>query len=389
MIDMLDEDIDQFLSLSRLYGGDPAFCIAGGGNTSCKTDSRLFIKASGHALANLGPEGLVEMDRTALRSILNADWPTNPDDREALFSERLMAARVYPELGQRPSVETLIHELIPRKFVVHTHATKVNALTCCVDGRATCNQWFGEDVLWLPYCDPGITLAMQLQEILGGTLAQSDGPVIIFMENHGLIVAADSEQAIRESTQGLIQTIDAKLDAASRTFFPGDRFQPCPNNIAAWEHAAREIAPDRAVLSQTAGVIAELVSTTGGRNTALLGPLTPDHIVYCRSLPLWIGPDELDGEDKKSALKQSFNAYEQTHGTSPWVALIAGCGMLAIRETIPLAEITCAAYSDAAEISRLANYIGQVQALSLRDRAFIENWEVESYRRAVVKEHAT
>ena len=73
-----------------------------------------------------------------------------------------MAARRRDEGTRRPSVECVFHALIPRRFVIHTHPTTVNALTCAHDGEALAHDLFGDQVLWIPYTDPGLPLAREI-----------------------------------------------------------------------------------------------------------------------------------------------------------------------------------------------------------------------------------
>ena len=119
-----------------------------------------------------------------------------------------------------------------------------------------------------------------------------------------------------------------------------------------------------------------LASTQAGRRAALGGPLTPDQIVYCRSVPLLLEPTG----DARSA----WSAYEAEHGHEPWVALLPGIGFVAARASGRLAEITRVVYADAAAVSRDADALGGVSHLGPRDRRFIEEWEVEAHRRAVL-----
>ena len=70
-----------------------------------KVGDRLFVKGSGHALATIPAEGFVEMDRKALEVLLGRDLGADRNKREELFKEAVMAARVHPGKGQRPSIE--------------------------------------------------------------------------------------------------------------------------------------------------------------------------------------------------------------------------------------------------------------------------------------------
>ena len=63
--------------LSRKYGANPAYVLAGGGNTSYKDEQYLYVKPSGVALASITENDFVKMDRARLRSCF--EWPRCPD----------------------------------------------------------------------------------------------------------------------------------------------------------------------------------------------------------------------------------------------------------------------------------------------------------------------
>ena len=95
-----DDPMAVLIGMSRHYGGNPAFVLAGGGNTSYKTASRLYVKASGHALETIDADGFVEMDREALDSLLAEDLGSDLDRREEEYKRRVLDARVDPDRGQ-------------------------------------------------------------------------------------------------------------------------------------------------------------------------------------------------------------------------------------------------------------------------------------------------
>src|SRR5437870_4287895 len=150
-----DSAVDALVKLSRYYGSDPEFVLAGGGNTSVKVGDRLFVKGSGHALASITADGFVELDRKKLESLLKSKLSDDRMKREEEFKTAIMASRLAPERGQRPSVEALLHHLMPRALVVHTHSTLVNMLTCSTRGKAVARGLLGEDMIWIPEVDPG------------------------------------------------------------------------------------------------------------------------------------------------------------------------------------------------------------------------------------------
>ena len=87
-----------------------------------------------------------------------------PPGSEAVM-RTAMAARLRDEGDRRPSVECVFHALIPSRFVIHTHPTLVNSLTCASDGEAIAKDLLGDDALWVPYVDPGLPLAREIARL--------------------------------------------------------------------------------------------------------------------------------------------------------------------------------------------------------------------------------
>ena len=103
-------------AMSNKYGADPEFVLAGGGNTSFKSEDRLWVKGSGTALATIRPQDFVVLERPLLAQMWSAQYPEEEAQREAAVLSDMMNARVRGE-NRRPSVETLLHDLFPQKYV--------------------------------------------------------------------------------------------------------------------------------------------------------------------------------------------------------------------------------------------------------------------------------
>lgn len=125
------------VEFSNKYGKNPAFVLAGGGNTSYKDEKTLWIKGSGTSLSTITEEGFVKMDRSKLAAIWNNKYSAGQAEREAEVLADMMGAKLPGEEAKRPSVETLLHDLFPQKFILHVHPAAVNALTCSVGGKET------------------------------------------------------------------------------------------------------------------------------------------------------------------------------------------------------------------------------------------------------------
>ena len=113
------KEIDSLIKISRLYGSDNKFVIAGGGNTSYKNKDRLWVKASGVSLATISEDGFALLDRAKLNLMTEKVYSSDDDEREEQVKRDLEEATLTK--GKRPSVETSMHNAINYAFVVHLH----------------------------------------------------------------------------------------------------------------------------------------------------------------------------------------------------------------------------------------------------------------------------
>jgi len=386
--------IRALVEISRHYGADREFVLAGGGNTSVKTAGRLYVKASGCALATIGRDGFVELDRRKLVALLDTDLGAEPTKREERFKQGVLAARVRPEKNQRPSIESLLHNLLPARFVVHTHPARVNMLTCCQGGEALAGELFGDEVLWVPYTDPGCMLARALRGVLHRYAARTgrDCPPILLIQNHGLIVCGQSTSEVRRRTAKLIGRIRRKVkDADAREAFGKVRRvdpQRARTLINAIGPALRALLgePDhlKVVRFDDSELVLSLAGAAGGRAAAMVGPVSPDHLAYCTSFPLWFVPKKAETPEQIVArLREAIREHTARRGLPPRVVLVKGLGMFASGDDSRTAETPRVVYRDQIRVMAGACALGGIKPLTRRSREFIEGWEVEKYRLAV------
>ena len=123
---------------SRLIGGDEDLVLHGGGNTSVKHTvddlfgdpvDVLYVKGSGWDLVSIEAAGFapVRMDVLQRMATLGAI-----SDTDMVNQQR--AAMIDPG-APNPSVEAILHGLIPLTFVDHTHADAVIVITNTPGGR--------------------------------------------------------------------------------------------------------------------------------------------------------------------------------------------------------------------------------------------------------------
>jgi rhamnose utilization protein RhaD (predicted bifunctional aldolase and dehydrogenase)/NAD(P)-dependent dehydrogenase (short-subunit alcohol dehydrogenase family) len=389
--------MDALVKLSRYYGNDPEFVLAGGGNTSVKIGGKLYIKGSGHPLSTIDASGFVALDRKSLSAILEQDLGNDATKREESFKALVLAARLEPDKGQRPSVESVLHNLMPRAFVVHTHCTPVNMITCSTRGQELAQQLFGDQIVWIAYTDPGFTLAKALSDGLKKFAKKTgrDCPLGVLMQSHGLVVCGDTPDEVRENTDRVVNTVRqhmAKLPqenpfgAVTRLDAPVARklvLQVAPmlrGLLASGSDALKFVTFD------DSDTVLSLVGAEKGKQVALGGPLCPDQIVSCKSMPMWFEPAVDEASPKLlERLRKAVDEYVSQYGFQPPVVLVKGLGLFGCGDNFGLAQNARLLYVDAIKVMAGAARLGEILYMTAAQRDFIEKWEVESYRRKVFK----
>jgi NAD(P)-dependent dehydrogenase (short-subunit alcohol dehydrogenase family)/rhamnose utilization protein RhaD (predicted bifunctional aldolase and dehydrogenase) len=358
----METKLQNIAQLSQLYGADPAFVFLGGGNTSVKDDKTLYIKPSGVALATIQPEQFLAMERQAIGALFTTPLPEDATGREAA-AKAIMDAAVRPLGAGRPSVEAPVHEVIDYSYVVHLHPTLVNGMTCAEKGREACAELFPE-ALWLDYCDPGCTLAFVVKEALDA-VKERDGkqPRLIFLQNHGVFVGADSADEIRR----LYGHIMERLSAAYAQAGVAMEEEPLPE--ASWDSLLAN-APALRTLLGTADARAVLHCL--GVGEAQGGPLTPDHVVYAKSFAY-----------RGAASAAGLAAFAAEKGYQPKVVEVPGEALFSVGDSLKDARAVAVALANARQVQALTAAFGGAHFLNERQYRFIEEWEVESYRRKV------
>ena len=123
---------------SRLLGQEHDLVLHGGGNTSLKLNASnkaansppaLFVKGSGWDLENIETTGFATL---RLDTLLELAQRRELSDSEMVQQQRgAMLDRNSPD----PSVESILHAIIPFHFVDHTHADAVLAIMTTQKGE--------------------------------------------------------------------------------------------------------------------------------------------------------------------------------------------------------------------------------------------------------------
>ena len=343
--------------MSNRYGSDKKYVLAGGGNTSFKTEDTLFVKGSGTSLATIKAEDFVNMHRPALAAMWDKTYPECEAEREKLVLADMMDARKEGE-ARRPSVETLLHDLFPQKFVLHVHPAVVNGMTCGASGREIASRLFPESV-WVDACRPGYILAALCRERLVAYKKEKGKDAnLLFLQNHGVFFAADSVQEIDALVGGVMDALESYVargrDAAIRNLCDtlSDLTAQGFNDFVSGE-AVNSFDPDR-------------------------NSPTPDHIVYCKAryfkTALYTDRD---------VLKAELEAFKEKNGYYPRVVTVRGVGACLLSDSEKQLGIVKSIFLDQVAVCANAEAFGGYFGMSDDLVDFIVNWEVESYRSKV------
>ncbi len=368
------KEIESLIAISRKYGADPRFVIAGGGNTSYKNADRLYVKASGHALATITEEGFAVLDRALLAPMGKKKYSSVAAEREEQVKNDLAAACITK--GRRPSVETSLHDCMGFSYVVHLHPTLVGGLMCSAHAEQKCAELF-PDALYIAYTDPGYTLFKKVYDkIQSYKKANGHEPQVIFLQNHGIFVGADSTEEIEKIYDSVISTLESQA-------------KPLPQGEAPICDCVSETIPAiRTILSRGGRGLKTLKVTNSAlienmmdRVDTVLSPFTPDGIVYCKSEYIYINPE--NAEDLIKQAEKKIEHYIAKRGHTPKVLLIKSIGLVAVGDSAKNAQIITDVFTDAVKIAWYAESFGGQHPMSRRQIEFIDNWEVENYRRKV------
>jgi len=375
-------EISELLKISDFYGSNKDYVIAGGGNTSYKDGETIWIKASGSPLARLTEEGLVGLSREKLRLICVKQYSEDPVVREEEVKEDLFRSIIEQSGNKRPSVETSLHELIRYSYVVHLHPTIVNGILCSHNAKSQVLQLFGEKALFVQYTDPGYTLFKKMESAISAYREKYEkDPQIIFLENHGSFVSADSPEEIKTIYRGIIDKISEVIIPCPDS---GDLpYNPVMNKVLPAMRMLLSGDTPKVIRYRHNSLIAKYYQNQQEFHK-ISHPLTPDIIVYCKYRYLYIeqvSTPERILESFRGQLGRFVNEFKFV----PKIIVIKDMGVFAVDESFSAAESVLDVYEDLIKISYLSSQFGGTRLLTPDQVRFIDQWEVENYRRKVYK----
>jgi rhamnose utilization protein RhaD (predicted bifunctional aldolase and dehydrogenase) len=367
--------LQALIELSRFYGGNPEYVLAGGGNTSWKDGDTLYVKGSGFSLAEASADSFVKMDRKALSLIWEKTYPESNAQRESEVLSDMMAAKKAGEEQKRPSVEALLHDILPFAFIAHLHPALINGLLCSQRGEEIAKKIFGEGMIWVPSTNPGYILSALVKKEMGAYYEKHGkfAPVIL-LQNHGVFVGADSADEIKKLYDQMMAKIGNMI---TRKPDFSDETRTCTEGTIAESPVARTLAELGGTVAFMAG--GEIPAFVKDRASfyPLSSAFTPDHIVYSGSDPLFI-----EGQTEEG-IRCAWKDHVEKIGRNPKIAAVQGLGIFGVGASEKAASLALDLFKDTIKVAVYSQAFGGPLFMAADKIDFINNWEVERFRSSV------
>ncbi len=376
---------------SRLLGANPALVMHGGGNTSVKLSEVdlfgrsvdvLHVKGSGSDLSTMTASGFAPVRLDHLLALAGL-----PEMSDATMAEQLKLGCTRGD-APAPSVEAILHALIPARYVDHTHADALLSITNTPKGRDFVDEVYGDRVVIVDYVMPGFALARRCAEELAAQ--QHAGTVGMVLLQHGVFSFGETA---RESYERMIELV-----TLAEEFLASSGAWELPTRARADEPASgRSVyAQLRAEISAVAGAPMVLATTSTGRSRSFLaradaaelvarGPMTPDHVIRTKRIPMI-------GRDVQSYANQYREYFERNRARSPLalrmldaaprVVVDSDLGLLTAGRTAKDAAIASDIVLHTLDAIERATALDAWQALSEGDLFDVEYWELEQAKLA-------
>jgi rhamnose utilization protein RhaD (predicted bifunctional aldolase and dehydrogenase)/NAD(P)-dependent dehydrogenase (short-subunit alcohol dehydrogenase family) len=377
-------DLAQRVYSSRLLGGDPSLVLHGGGNTSVKTretnifgeeEDVLCVKGRGWNLATIDAAGF---SPCRLKHLLRLAELEALSDAQMESEFRLSMTRAA---APAPSVEALLHAIVPEKFVDHTHSDALISVMNTTNGQERVQEIYGDRVVIAPYVMPGFKLVRSCRELFRKHATKKTVGMVLM--SHGLFTFGETA---RISYERMIELVDR----AEKYLEGHDAWTVEWSSPAEPKRTARlEIAALRRAVSDAARTPLILAAHTDSQGLGFAqrsdvielsqrGGATPDHVIRTKRTPL-VGRDV-------AAFCAAYERYVQAHAAArelaavdpaPRVILDPELGLCVAGRTADEAAIAEDIYRHTIDIITRAERLGGWRALPAQDFFDVEYWDME------------
>ena len=386
-----DDPLKLRVYTSRLLGQEPKLVLHGGGNTSVKTsqtnlfgesEAVLYVKGSGWDLATIEAGGFAPVRLPILQKLA-----TLPELSDSDMVKMQKAAMLDPG-APTPSVEAILHAIIPFQFVDHTHADAVVTISNSDNGERKIKDIYGDSVLIVPYVMPGFILAKTIFE-MSKTVNWTKLRGMILM-NHGVFSFANDAKSsylhminiVSQAENYIAQQVGT--DATERA--PEKLYNLSPEQLNTLcdirQRTSNFMGKAMVARLNTKPAAMNFSARDNINDIANRGPLTPDHIIRTKRTPLIIQGDVQNDLENYSTAYQAY--FERnTDGSlsrldsAPRWAVWPGLGTVSFGVTVKEADIVADITDHTVDAILTAEQMGGWRALPEKDLFEVEYWELE------------
>ncbi len=375
---------------SRLLGQEEDLVLHGGGNTSVKVKEKnifgveediLYVKGSGWDLGTIEAAGFAPVKLAALIDLAQLSALS---DLEMVKYQRM--AMTNPS-APNPSVEAILHAIIPFTFVDHTHADAVVTITNSPNGKQQIQEIYGQNMLIVPYVMPGFILAKKIYDMTKNVdWDKLDGMILL---NHGVFTFDNDAKKSYQKMIDIVSAAEKYLKRQKAIGLKGMKSQKefSLSSLVQIRRSISEIAGE-AMLSRLSQepMTVSFSAQPNVKSIAGKGPLTPDHIIRTKRIPAILSDSfsrDLDKyvEDYKTYYNK-FNKREKALDPAPRWAILPGIGTLSIGNSASAVGIISDITRHTMKAITQAEQLGGWRALPARDLFEMEYWSLEQAKLA-------
>ncbi len=360
------DDLELRVYTSRLLGNDDSLVLHGGGNTSVKINDILYVKGSGWDLGDIEKEGFSPVKTIKLIKLLENDRLSDSDmvkyQKEALIDKT----------APNPSIEAILHALIPYKFVDHTHADAMVTISNSNRGEELISDIY-QDYLIVPYVMPGFLLSKMVYNMTDGI--DWDSIKGIILHNHGIFTFANSA---KESYENMIEAVTLAEDYLKKSR------KKKTHNLEKIKKIISKAKGYDIVMRVNQSKIAKQFATKEDMSLSQQGVLTPEHIIRTKRVPIIFEEDyKKELEDYIEEYKAYFerNSYDEIMlNPAPNWAVLKDFGTVSFGKDEKEAKVIEDINNHTMKAMIDAKRLGGYKSISERDSFYMEYWELEQMK---------
>jgi len=334
-LNIIEKQVKQFCGR---IGTDPLLVQGPGGNVSWKDNDVLWIKASGKWLAKACDEEIfVPVSLSYLQeAISNKNFSCPP--------------LILGDTKLRPSIETMLHALMPQKVIAHLHAVEALAHLVRKNAETRIAELINDSIKWVfvDYYKPGAELAA----CVSAKLTLIPDAEVIFLKNHGIVIGAPD-----------IPNLDRILQTITKLLFTKPHFTELIQFDFAIEKSPNIFGNDFAFINDPE---INRLSTNSYLISRLQNDwaLYPDHVVFLGDRAIVV--DETTAECKSKIIDQK-----------PDFIFIKQQRVLEYKAITPAKKAQLRCYYDVLVRQATSEKLESLKQINIQE---ILNWEAEIFR---------